>query len=135
MRLDYKGILTRHYVLNMSNRQIANELGVSKSGVGEFLQAFKRAEGISFPLPPEMTNEGIFELVYPGAAEAQRRDESYEFPDFQQVFREMKTRKNMTLIYLWNRYSRDCSSRERKAYSYRQFCYRFGEWCEADDPS
>lgn len=133
MRLDYKGILTRHYVLNMSNRQIANELGVSKSGVGEFLQAFKRAEGISFPLPPEMTNEGIFELVYPGAAEAQRRDESYEFPDFQQVFREMKTRKNMTLIYLWNRYSRDCSSRERKAYSYRQFCYRFGEWCEAND--
>lgn len=133
MRLDYKSILTKHYVLKMSNRKIAEALDVSKSGVGDFLKAFGRTEGISFPLPPEMTNEGIFELVYPNAAEAQGRDESYELPDFQQVFQEMNTRKNMTLIYIWNRYSRDCSSQGKKAYSYRQFCYKFGEWCDAND--
>ena len=49
MRLDYKSIINKHYVLHMSNRDIAAQIGASKSGVGGFLQAFEKAEGISFP--------------------------------------------------------------------------------------
>ena len=39
--LDYKTIITQHYALHMSGREIASGLGVSKSGVNDFLNAFK----------------------------------------------------------------------------------------------
>ena len=133
MRLDYKGIITKHYVLHMSGAEIAASLNVSKSGVNGFLQAFKRAEGISFPLPPGITNDGIYELVYPNACIQQSRDESYILPDFAEIHKQMTTRKNMTLVYLWNRYTNQHADDPRKKYSYRQFCARFSDWCESND--
>ena len=39
--LDYKTIITQHYALHMSCREIASGLGVSKSGVNDFLNVFK----------------------------------------------------------------------------------------------
>jgi len=39
--LDYKTIITQHYALHMSGREIASGLGVSKSGVNDFLNVFK----------------------------------------------------------------------------------------------
>ena len=133
MRLDYKSIINKHYVLHMSNRDIAAQIGASKSGVGGFLQAFEKAEGISFPLPSGITNEGIYQLVYPNSVVGEGRDESFELPDFAKIHQEMTTRKNMTLVYQWNRYSRECQSQEKKPYSYRQFCSRFSEWCEENN--
>ena len=35
--LDYKDIIVKHFGLGMSGRQIARELGVSKSGVNDVL--------------------------------------------------------------------------------------------------
>lgn len=35
--LDYKDIFVKHFGLGMSGRQIARELGVSKSGVNDVL--------------------------------------------------------------------------------------------------
>ena len=35
--LDYKDIITKHYALHMSGSKIATVLGVSKSGVNDFL--------------------------------------------------------------------------------------------------
>lgn len=55
--LDYKNILIKRYALHMTGRQIAEELGVSKSGVNDFLNAFKKCETLAFPLP-----EGDYEL-------------------------------------------------------------------------
>ena len=62
--LDYKDIITKHYALGMSGRQIAESLGVSKSGVNEFLRAFEACKALSYPLPPGITNYGIAEAVY-----------------------------------------------------------------------
>ena len=59
MRLDYKAIITKHYLLHLSGQEIADQIGASKSGVNGFLKAFEKAEGISYPLPPGITNEGI----------------------------------------------------------------------------
>ena len=57
--LDYKDIIVKHFGLGMSGRQIARELGVSKSGVNDVLGAFKRCESLDFPLPEGITNYGI----------------------------------------------------------------------------
>ena len=54
--LDYKDIIVKHFGLGMSGRQIARELGVSKSGVNDVLGAFKRRESLDFPLPEGITN-------------------------------------------------------------------------------
>ena len=41
MRLDYKSIIVKHYVLHLSGAEIASQLNASKSGVNGFLKAFK----------------------------------------------------------------------------------------------
>jgi len=39
--LDYKDIIIKRFALQMSGRQIAAALGVSKSGVNDFLNALE----------------------------------------------------------------------------------------------
>lgn len=48
--LDYKDIIIKSYALNMSGAEIARQLGCSKSGVNDFLNALKKCEALSFPL-------------------------------------------------------------------------------------
>lgn len=57
--LDYKTIITQHYALHMSGREIASGLGVSKSGVNDFLNVFKACKTLSYPLPNGIINHGI----------------------------------------------------------------------------
>lgn len=46
--LDYKNIIIKSYALNMSDAEIARQLGCSKSGVNNFLNAFKKMRGVFF---------------------------------------------------------------------------------------
>ncbi|WP_147737772.1 MULTISPECIES: hypothetical protein [Blautia] len=57
--LDYKDIIIKRYALNLSRREIARQLRVSKSGVNEFLRAFERCGTLQYPLPTWITNYGI----------------------------------------------------------------------------
>ena len=59
MQLDYKDIIIKHYALSMSGSEIARQAGFSKSGVNDFLRAFKKCEDLSYPLPAGITNYGI----------------------------------------------------------------------------
>jgi hypothetical protein len=107
--LNYKDILVRSYVLHQSGAQIASDLKCSKSGVNDFLKAFRECERIGYPLPDNITNEGIAILVYGDSGGAKGRDTSYVLPDYTTVHEQMD-RKNMTLIYLWNRYRKKCAN-------------------------
>ena len=98
--LDYKDIITKHYALGMSGRQIAESLGVSKSGVNEFLRAFEACKALSYPLPPGITNYGIAAAVYGADTIVTGRDLTYELPDYEAVAKAMASRQNMTLIVL-----------------------------------
>ena len=128
--LDYKDIITKHYALGMSGKAIAESLKVSVSGVNDFLRAFRNSPVLSYPLPEGITNYGIAALVYGEKQLAGGRDPSYEQPDYEIVAKEMSSRKNMTLVVLWNRYSKQCRDRGVKFYSYRQFCENYAKWCE-----
>ena len=101
--LDYKDIITKHYALGMSGKAIAESLKVSVSGVNDFLRAFRNSPVLSYPLPEGITNYGIAALVYGEKQLAGGRDPSYEQPDYETVAKEMSSRKNMTLVALWNR--------------------------------
>ena len=128
--LDYKDILTKRYVLRLSLREIAEQTGAGKSGVHDFLKAFEKCDALEFPLPPGITNAGIAMKVYGKVPGEGGRDESYEYPDYQQVLKLMNERKNMTLQVCWDRYVKRCKAEEKKPYQYRQFCELFGKWCE-----
>lgn len=130
MLLDYKDIIIKHYALGMSGREIAEELSVSKSGVNKFLAAFKECKTLSYPLPEGITNYGIAAAVYGQKAATVGRDLSYEMPDYEAVAKDMSSRKNMTLVVLWNRYAKKCRDCGLKFYSYRQFCENYAKWCE-----
>ena len=128
--LDYKDIITKYYALGMSGGQIAEEIKVSKSGVNGVLRAFKECKTLGYPLPQGITNYGIAEAVYGKSPGGTGRDLSYEMPDYAAVEKEMSSRKNMTLVVLWNRYTKKCRDRGLKFYSYRQFCENYAKWCE-----
>lgn len=133
--LDYKDIITRHFALGMSGGQIAEVLKVSKSGVNDFLRAFKACPTLDYPLPEGITNYGIAEAVYGKNPALTGRDLSYESPDYAAVEKEMSSRKNMTLVVLWNRYAKRCRDGRLKFYSYRQFCENYAKWCEQNKES
>ena len=128
--LDYKSIITRHYALGLSQREVARQLGVSVSGVNDFIHAFEKCDAIGYPLPEGITNVGIAELVYGPGFNQSGRNVNYESPDFEEVHRLMQNRKNMTLVYLWNRYMKRCQAEGKKYYQYRQFCGLYSKWCE-----
>lgn len=65
-----------------------------------------------------------------GSSKLCGRDETYELPDYSEVHNQLTTRKNMTMLFLWNRYKKRCISEEKKYYKYRQFCERYQLWIE-----
>jgi transposase len=128
--LDYKSIITKRYALKMSYQDLADEFSASKSGINDFIRAFEKCEKLSYPLPEGITNYAIYELVYGHAPGTNNRSTDYEQPDFAYVFKQMDERKNMTLVYLWGRYQKNCTAKETRPYQYRQFCELYSRWCE-----
>lgn len=131
--LDYKTIIIKRYALHLSGTQIAKDLGCSKSGVNDFLKRFEECQILSFPLPDGITNYGIAELVYGRVSGQGTRNEAFVLPDYAEIHQKMTSRKNMTLIYQWNRYKKKCEKDDLKYYSYRQFCERYGMWCNDNE--
>lgn len=130
MQLDYKDIIIKHYALSMSGSEIARQTGFSKSGVNDFLRAFKRCEDLNYPLPAGITNYGIALKVYGSVPGSGGRNENIELPDYEDAAKLMATRKNMTLMFLWNRYKKKCEEEGVRFYQYSQYCELYNKWCE-----
>ena len=130
MQLDYKDIIIKHYALSMSGSEIARQAGFSKSGVNDFLRAFKKCENLSYPLPAGITNYGIALKVYGAVPGSGGRNENIELPDYEDAAKLMATRKNMTLMFLWNRYKKKCEEEGVRFYQYSQYCELYNKWCE-----
>ena len=130
MQLDYKDIIIKHYALSMSGSEIARQAGYSKSGVNDFLRAFKKCEDLQYPLPTGITDYGIAMKVYGSVSGSGCRNENIELPDYEEAAKLMATRKNMTLMFLWNRYKKKCEEEGARFYQYSQYCELYNKWCE-----
>lgn len=130
MQLDYKDIIIKHYAMSMSGSKIARQAGFSKSGGNDFLRAFKKCEDLQYPLPTGITNYGIAMKVYGSVPESGGRNENIELPDYEEAAKLMATRKNMTLMFLWNRYKKKCEEKGSRFYQYSQYCELYNRWCE-----
>jgi transposase len=105
---------------DLSHRAIARSCGISPATVSEYLQR-ATAAGLSWPLPADLTEEQLWNRLFPSTEPARGR--SIPTPDWKQVHTELR-RKGVTLRLLWLEYREAHSD----GYGYSQFCEHYRQW-------
>lgn len=114
-------VLRLKYELGRSNREIGLSCGIGSSTVGDYIQRARNA-GLSWPLPVELNDDAALEqLLFPPPTP---RNSSRLFPDFQQVHKELQSRKSVTLNLLWQEYK----EQHPDGYQYSWFCHSYRDW-------
>ena len=121
MRL-LREVLRLKYAADLSHRQIARALRIGVGTVTNYLAACARA-GLAWPLPSELDDTALSQMVFPPEIEPPSR---FAQPDFAYIHSELK-RKGMTRQLLWEEYQ---ASNPTNCYSYTQFCVHYKEWRE-----
>ncbi len=108
-------VLQLHVGAQASSRVIAREVGVGRTTVQEYLTR-AGAAGLSWPLPPELTDEALEQRLFPAPSTklgARRHPE----PDWAALVREMR-RPGVSLSILWDEYD----AAHPEGYGYSRFC-------------
>ena len=104
----------------LSQRQIAQSLGISRPAVGEYLRRAEQA-GLSWPLPEVLDDKALEQLLFP--ARPMISGPMPTQPDWAYIHRELK-RKNVTLFLLWQEYK----AAEPGGFQYSWFCQGYRRW-------
>jgi transposase len=115
-----KEILRLHYESHLGERQIAALCQVGKGTVQRFLQR-AAATGLSWPLPEELDDTQMEQLLFPPpACPAGSRPE----PDFAKIHQELKSNRSVTLQLLWQEYKEE----QPDGIQYSWFCQQYRAW-------
>ena len=120
-------ILRLHHVAKLGVRAIGRSLGLSHSTVAEVLHRAEAA-GLSWPLPEEMDDAALEAALYDSTAPAQTR---HPMPDMDHLYRELRSRKGVTLRLLWLEYKQA----HPDGYQYSRFCELYRQWAKTLDVS
>jgi len=114
-------ILRLRHAAGLSIRQIKAS---TKLSVGAIQKLLTKADALDlgWPLPPELTDNQLARLFYPGADT--RVSRRFQVPDWSVIHQELK-RTGMTKQLLWEEYTQQYPNR---CYSYSQFCDRYRHW-------
>jgi len=114
-------LLRLHEKCELSNRQIARALNISRPVVGEYLVNFKLS-GITYRSITAMSDDEVMRTL-----ETRKKEscEGYRILSerFPYLVKELK-KPGVTLDLLWQEYRKQYP----KGYSYPQFCYHFRMW-------
>ena len=115
--LDYKDILTKHYALHLSSREISRKCNVSESGINTFLEKFRAYEDLDYPFRLGINNAWIAKLVYAKNSAIGALNESYEYPNYGEVLNLTRDHKNITQQKCWERcHLKRCEAESKQAY-------------------
>ena len=103
-------VLQLHFAAHASARVIARTVGVGRSTVQDYL-ARTTAAGLVWPLPPELTDEALEQLLFP-APRSKPGARRYIEPNWSALVREMK-RPEVNLSVLLEEYQGGSSRRLR----------------------
>lgn len=117
---NYREIL-RLTSQGISQRSIAASCGCSRSTVQRTL-ARAEEHGLSWPLPPEMTDERLRRMFSPPTTSEQ--SSGHKEPDCEHIHHEMGKR-GVTLTLLWNEYCASCLETGEIPFMYTAFCDRY----------
>ena len=120
--VDYREIL-RLYSLGFNKTRIAEAVHSSRDTVRD-VEKRARKEGIVLPLDESLTNQKLYELLYP---ERMEKVQVYMMPDFAYMHEEL-AKKGVNLTLLHTEYKKACASANRVPYQYTQFCEYYRAW-------
>ena len=120
-------VLRLKWECQLSNRAIARSCSISHSTVAEYLRRAQEA-GLSWPLPANMGEDTLFELLFPKAPPSRTR--LIPCPDWSVVHTELR-KKGVTLRLLWVEYR----EAHPDGYGYSQFCVLYRDWAKQLQPS
>jgi len=115
-----KEILRLHHEMGLSRRRIAESLQVAHSTVGDVITR-ANGVGLSWPIPDTMTWIDVERLLYPGNTD---KPKTRPMPKWEQIHRELKSQKSVTLQLLWYEYKQA----NPDGIQYSQFCAYYREW-------
>ena len=108
----------------LTQREVARSSKVGLGTVNKVLRGLARA-GLEWPLPEDIGEERLQELVYGVPAEVAGKDiERREQLEFSEVHKELQRRRRLTIRLLWEEYR----GQHGDGYSYSQFCKLYREW-------
>jgi len=109
-----KEILRLYHEMGLSRRRIAESLQVAHSTVGDAVR-IANGVGLGWPIPDTMTWVDVERLLYPGNT---NKPEARPMPKWEQIHREPKSQKSVTLQLLWYEYKQA----NPDGIQYSQFC-------------
>lgn len=114
-----KEVLRLHHEAKLSNRCIAEAVGVARSTVGDYLSRAEKA-GVTWPLPEGTTDEMLDGRLFPAPPPSSSRR---PLPDWEEVHRELR-RKGVTRALLHEEYK----AQHPDGYGYTRFCQLYRAW-------
>lgn len=118
---NIREILRLKHYCNRSIREISGSCGIGRGTVSDYLNRAKVA-GISWPIPDDLTDTSLEQRLFPSTAP---RTISPRFvPDFQEIHKELQSRKHVTLNLLWQEYK----EQHPAGYQYSWFCHSYRDW-------
>ena len=123
MKEKYKEIM-RYHKANLSQRQIADVLKVSRNTVSKVLAA-ARAEDLIWDDVREMTELELTQRLFPKPV----MEEFHFKPDFDSLSYELR-KSGVTKKLLWEEYVKECHLMEKIPLQYSQFCVNFNQYVE-----
>ena len=124
MRQVYE-VLRLKWGQGLSERKIAQSLGISRPAVAEYVHR-AQAAGLSWPLPTTYDAGALERLLFPSVPA--RAPATHVVPDWTTVHRELK-RKGVTLFLLWQEYK--AVTPDGMQYSW--FCHTYRAWARQLD--
>lgn len=115
-----KDVLRLQWGQGLSQRQIAQSLGISRPAVAEYLRRAEQA-GLSWPLPEALDDKAVEQLLFPARPTLIERQATP--PDWAYIHRELK-RKSVTLFLLWQEYK----AAQPEGFQYSWFCQGYRRW-------
>ena len=121
-------ILRLTWDCQQSRKSVARSCNVGKTTVTDTISR-ATAAGLSWPLPENLDDEALEELLYPPPPHLILRKTN--LPDWKYIRNELVTHKNLTLTLLWLEYK----ERDPDGLQYSQYCLLYRQWRKKLDVS
>jgi transposase len=118
-------VLRLRHAQKASAREIALAVNIARSTVAEYLYRSDAAR-LSWPLPSDLSDEGLERLLFPPSADATAAPRST--PHWADVQKEL-ARKGVTLLLLWQEYK----EQNPDGYGYSRYASLYREWLGKTD--
>jgi transposase len=122
---NVREVLRLKFEQNLTNRKIAQSLGISHTAVNDYVRRAKVA-GLSWPLPEHCDDEALERLL--SVHDQPPTENSKPMLPFEYLYQELK-KKGVTLQLLWHEYRQTYPN----GYQYSYFCDLYRQWAKTLD--